>query len=695
MDRVSRTDEMERLHRQGLFGRRRRPAKGPGRFRRCAATTIGMTLAFATTVGANANRRVEVAAGYESGVELVEVRRLEEETIHNADRPSQRAEMERFWLAALAKATGPEAVRLACHQLALCGGEESLPTLAVWLGRGDEPSVVAMALAGIPGGGPAEVMIAALPVLAPRSRLQMLDSLGRRGDVRAAVAVAGWCEHPEETIAVAAIRALGRLGGPSIRSVLEAARKDHRTQVRAEAEAALLDMAQRELAAGRRPHARAILDAVADSGAVHVRRGAFTLLMESDDDHGAARALRLLTASSPDPALAPVALAALPRFDGRGTADRFAAVWTNLPPELQPALADAFARRALVRGDERARQALVRAMWWEPAALREAAILALGRCGGPQHVDPLWQRWFTGGELEGSAAMRALVTLTDDPAVDREIAQRFETAVSTQRVALIDVLARRGGLVRDKLLAATRDADPAVARLAFRAAGTRAEPEDLPHLLDSLHRVHNSEALRSDAETAVARAITRIGVSAGAELRSRWREATESSWKASLVTLMPRAGDPELLKVVVAALHEECEVVRNAALRALASWPGADAWSALMETAEAVREPAARALLFSGLVRIARVPATRAPPVAVRVRELWTACRTSEERMSVLGVAADAPSPETLAVALEALDIPGVRAEARIAVEKIAAAVASTHPDVAAAARRRLDADPP
>lgn len=64
-------------------------------------------------------------------------------------------------------------------------------------------------------------------------------------------------------------------------------------------------------------------------------------------------------------------------------------------------LADAFARRALVRGDERARQALVRAMWWEPAALREAAILALGRCGGPQHVDPLWQRWLTGGELEG------------------------------------------------------------------------------------------------------------------------------------------------------------------------------------------------------------------------------------------------------------------------------------------------------
>ncbi len=696
MDRVKRPERMCGPHGGGRLDGVRRPAAGSSSRLWLSTLMIGASLRFATAGGADEIRRVMSAATYASGIELVEVRRFEEETIREAHLPDRRAEMERFWLAVLAHARGPEALRLACGQLALCGGEDSLPTLATLLGREGQPSLAAMGLFGIPGNGPVEVMIAALPVLAPAERVQVLDSLGRRGDVRGAGAVATWCEHPDATIAVAAIRALGRIVDGASQPMLDAARNDLRPQVRAEAEASLLQMAQRELRAGRRGSARAILESVAGSATPHVRRGAFALQMQCDADLGLARSLRVLTASSPDPVLAPVAIAALPSFAGRGVADRFASIWTNLPPELQPSLADAFARRTLDRGDERSRRALVRAMWWEPTTLREGAILALGRCGGAEEVGPLWERWLTGGEAERNLAVRALVSLPADPATDREIVKRFETAAPLQRSTLADVLARRGGeTARSVLLAATRDPDPAVARIAFRAAGTLAEVEDLPALLDSFSRVSGSPKLQTEAETAVARAVARAGTGAGSELRARWSRAVEPTWKASLLTLMPRAGDRELFPVVVAALQDDMGVVRSAALRALASWPGAEAWAVLLKTAHDVHDPAERSAVFAGLVRLARAPGEGAPPVAARVRELWTACRTHEERRAALSVAAEAPSPDTLAVALDALSVSEVRAEARVAVDRIAAAIASTHPDMAAAARRRLDAETP
>lgn len=334
--------------------------------------------------------RIETAAAYISGKDLTLVRCLEADTAFYSNVKARQGELEQIWLEVLARATGPEGRRLACQQLALVGGDAALAPLAVLLGQEEHVDIPLIALAGIPGVGPLQVLKSSLPVMEKAQRVQILDSLRRRGDPRAVDAIAMWCRHPDLTVAAAAIRAIGRLSESARIDVLEAALRDDREAIRQEAVAALTEVAQRALQRGNLRDARHRLEGVLAMAPSYGRRGAFELLMQCDADGGAARALSLLSARPLDHILAPVAIAAIPRFSGRDVSARVGALWTNLPIHLHAAVAEALARRALEQGDERSRLVLSRAMWWEPVSVRTAAIQAVGRCGGPSEVRALF-----------------------------------------------------------------------------------------------------------------------------------------------------------------------------------------------------------------------------------------------------------------------------------------------------------------
>lgn len=232
-------------------------------------------------------------------------------------------------------------------------------------------------------------------------------------------------------------------------------------------------------------------------------------------------------------------------------------------------------------------------------------------------------------------------------------------------------------------------------RAAFREVGYVAEARDLPQLLDALRTAVLDSYFRPDDAAALGRLVGQMGIDASSELCAQWNSAMNAEWKTVLLAFMPKTADPACLTIVAAATAEEDAAVRVAALRSLASWPQVEAWAALWEAARRVAQPAERAIAFAGLIRLARVEGGGAPPPPERMTQLWRESRNDEERRQVLAVISDAPSPTTLSIALEGLSIPAVRAEARIAVEKVASAIESRHPDLTAEARYRLEAFPP
>ena len=130
-------------------------------------------------------------------------------------------------------------------------------------------------------------------------------------------------------------------------------------------------------------------------------------------------------------------------------------------------------------------------------------------------------------------------------------------------------------------------------------------------------------------------------------------------------------------------------------MRALADWPDATAWDSL---AAIYRQPANesnRALALRAMVRLASDENAHPGAALIgRYRQLLDGARTDDERKLVLSALAGATQPEALPLALSLLSNPAVRAEAALAVRKIAASIKDKHPQEAQRALQQLNPKP-
>jgi len=109
---------------------------------------------------------------------------------------------------AKAKRAGKQFV---CRQLSIIGTERSVPTLAKML-TGEETSDMARyALERIPGAAVDEALREALPKAEGNPKIGIINSLGQRRDRRAVRDLRGLISDPNETVAAAAVAALGQI----------------------------------------------------------------------------------------------------------------------------------------------------------------------------------------------------------------------------------------------------------------------------------------------------------------------------------------------------------------------------------------------------------------------------------------------------------------------------------------------------
>jgi HEAT repeat protein len=643
---------------------------------------------FAAPAAESGGDLAAVAAKYESGADVVPLREIDRQLLAAGADAAKRAAMEAVLIRMLAPDATFEARRFACERIAVFGTDASLPALAPWLAREESAGIACFALGGLQSVQATEVLRAALATAPRGARLQIVGALGSRGDAGSVKALDAAARDADTGLAGAAIAALGRIPAADARDALAALRRDARPETTDAVTAASIEAADRLAMAGDRATAVALYDEMLHSAkSPNIRRGAFAAMLRLDKDGGMARIREVLSQEPPDVLLTPVAIAHIPGLKASGVSKKFGAMLSTLPAGAQVWMIEALALRA----DSDALKTLHAQTGAAEPGLRRAAIAATGRTGDATAV-PMLVTALAGASAPEDVAVaeQALVALRGGEATHRAVVRAMRKADGAARLALIGILARRGAdaAVSD-LIEVAGGSDPAAARAAFQALAKLAGPKDLPALLDRMLAAKDA-GLRLDAENAAARAMGRI---AEGPARSRAVLAMLAAdpavdGRCSLLRLLPVAGDPASLAALQSALGDAEARIREAAVRGLAAWPGAAAWDAVAGVYQRPENDTLRALALRGLVRMAgELNAQPDVRLVERYRQLLAGVRSDDDRKLILSSLAGAASPDALLLALPLLDVPGVRTEAKLAVERMAGAIKASHP---AAARDAL-----
>jgi HEAT repeat protein len=569
------------------------------------------------------------------------------------------------------------------------GTDASLPTLARMLKDDETVGIACLALSSRRSPKVSEVLRSTLPSSRGRARVQIIGALGNHQDIQSIGTLTELARDADAAVADAAILALGKMGSAAAHAAIAALRKEARPAQLCAVTDATCRVAEQLAAAGDCQAASALYTQLLQPKTPsQVRRGALAALLQLDKDGGEQRIVKTL--SDRDPVLTPVAIARISLLKSEGASKTFAAMLPNLSPSARGWMIEALASR----GDAVARSAIRDEVLATDEGVRRAAILAVGKLDDTSAVGMLMQTLAgakSPGELQDIE--HALTLLRGGAATDQALVAQLRQSSADAKVRLFNVLVRRGARVAvPALLKEASGSDTMTVQAAFLSLGKLAVAGDLPALLEKLVNLKASDA-RADAERAAARTIGKIvDISNRAEpVCALLAKTTDIDARCSLLRLLPRTGDPKALAVLVAADREKDPRIRDASVRALATWPDTTGWNALLTIYRRPDNDTHRALALRSLTRLAGdLNAQPDARLMERYRQLLKGAQNDDERKLILSVLAGAAHPEALQLSLSLLSNPGIRAETELAVKKIAASVRAEHPQAAQDALRRL-----
>ncbi len=646
-----------------------------------------------TPTQAEIPRLVAQAAKFKPGDNDEAFRRLEELVRESIGDSGLRESLETGLINLLAPSSTFEARRFACKELGIIGDKTALPALANFLKSDETAGIACLALTTYPPGKADEILRAALPSAQGVARLQIINTLGDRRDSRSIALLAPLAKSSDPAVASAALAAIGKIGDKTAWETLASLRKTTPAALRNAMTEAMLRCAANLAAAGdRKPATTAYVQLVGPSEPAYIRRAAFAGLLRLDKDDGEARILQTLHGS--DPVLKPVAIGAVRLLPTKDASAKFAAQLSALKPQEQAWMIESLA----VRGDVPARNAIASSLASKDPIVRHAAIVALGNIGDASTVG-LFARTLaaTSDPDERRDIEFALINLHGGSSIDEAVVTELHRSSGDARASLISVLARRQGSAANIVLFdETTNANPVVAKAAFRGLANTTAAGDVPALLRKVVSAPDAD-VRAEAENATIQALAKIddATDRSTLVREALRTAPSVEIVSSLLILLPKCGDGPALALLQAAQGDPNPDVRDSAIRALAEWPNDAVWESLVSVYRRPANETVRKISLHGLVRLANDE--NAHPDAKlmeRYRELLNFAREDSDYRLILGALGSSADPDALQIALPLLEKQNVRPEAEAAVKQIAESVKAKYPDVAQDALQKLQDKP-
>ncbi len=576
----------------------------------------------------------------------------------------------------------------ACRQLGVIGDKQAVQPLAALLSDEKLSHMARYALEPIPGPEVDGVFRAALKKLIGKPLVGVIGSVGVRRDSKAVPQLALLLKSPEPEIADTAARSLGKIADrPAVKALKAAwvgtapaangtsANPVRTTRPRSMAIAeGLFRCAESLSSRGQQKSAAEIYDQLLAAGLSHqIRAGALRGAVLARGEAGVPLLAQHLKGD--DPILFLAALKTAQEVPGPKVSEILIAELNRPGADRQITIMQTLAKRK-----DRATSAPLEQLAQKGDPLtRVEAIRALTEIGTPSTV-PILFSILADTEAAVSAAARDALAAFPGPQTDETLLKLVNVAEAKPRLAAMElVLLRRTKTALPALKEAAEDTDPVVRRRALEAVGKVGEAEDLPFLLARF------PAFRDPEDIAVMEAaLADLGI------RSPDREAYVAALvgvkalnpeqQACLLRVLGILGGQKAIASVRAAMQDPTTGVRDAAIRALASWRTPDAAPDLLQIARTAGDSSDKVVCLRGYLRLASHPdlsldervtmASNARPLVTRV----------EEKRMLLSILQRNASANSISMASGYLDDAEVKEEASLAATAIAEAIVEKQP---------------
>jgi len=575
---------------------------------------------------------------------------------------------------------------VACRRLAVIGTKDAVPALAALLADEKLCDVARCALEAIPDPAVDEALRAALGNLKGRPLVAVIQSIGRRRDAKAIDDLAKLLGGADVDAASAAARALGRIGGPEAAKALQQTLARAPAAVRPAVGDGLVALADALLLAGKRDEAAPIYDALRKADLPRQIRGAAT--RGAVLARGAAGVpLLLAQLKGNEKEMVRIALRLARELPGTGVTKALAAEPSKLPPARRILLIQALGDRR----DAAALPAILEAAKGGDVLVRVAALRVLPQIGDASVVPVLLDAATDREAQVARAAQAGLAGFPSTKEVDAALlAMTAKGDAGTRRAAIELAGQRRIASATPALLKAADDADGQIRAAALRALGRVVGVADLAALTRRLVKPKGPQDV-GPTEAALEAACRRIpDKPACAQKLLAALPQAEGASKCAFLRLLRVVDGADALKAVRAATKDANKGIQDAAIRSLSDWPTVDAAPDLAEIARTSANATHKVLALRGYVRLIGVGDLSTGKKLAMCKEAVRLAKRPDEKKLVLAGLAEVPHPETLKMVEASLADEAVKAEAEVALLKIARAMAGSSRDEAKAALGRL-----
>jgi HEAT repeat protein len=577
------------------------------------------------------------------------------------------------------------AKQFVCRELSVVGTEASVPVLASMLTDEKNADSARYAIERIPGEAVDDALRQALSKANGNAKIGIINTLGVRGDKKTVGSLTELVNDPNQTFAVAAVAALGRIDDAGATEALAKAKDKTTGALRANVLDAYLRCAGRLAAKGQKDAASAIYKQLyATSEPLPIRVAAVQGMIITSDKTGDTIVEVL---KSNDKPMQTAAIATLKVKDVAKT-DVVKAAAEQLPNlgavqqvQLLAAISDC--------GDRVAMPAVLAAAKSTESEVRVAALASMGTLGDASTVDLLVGTASATSGAEQKAAQDSLYRLRGAD-IDQTILSKLPDAEPKAKVELIRSCDQRNITAAVPILEkAVKDADGRVRVEAIKALRAVAGPQDLAGLIEL--QLAASGADRSELENTVVAVARKIPADKNpAEKVLAALPATKDlDARCSLMRVLGKVGDPAALPVLREALGDKEDKIKDAAVRALSDWPTAAPASDLLKVAQTSENQVHKILALRGYVRLTGLESDRpfdgaqgrpAEETIKMYKEAMSLAPNAVEKRMVLSGLGNTKSFEALQMAAGFLDDPELKQEAEAAVAKIAETTIQKHP---------------
>jgi len=570
---------------------------------------------------------------------------------------------------ALAKSEDKEIKAFLIRQLQVAGKDEAVTALAEHLADERLCEPAAQALTAIATPAAANALAGALPGAVAGNRATILQALGNLRSEAVADALKQEAVSEDAEVQWAALYALANLAAPGTADVLAKAAATASPYDAARAGAYYSLLLRRMTEQGREGEAERLgRTLLAESaGKAHAQCAALSALVDALGKNALDDLLAAM--DSDDRGVRACALELAAVIPGKGATKQWGEKMAQASPEARLEIMAMLGQR----GDETALPALLDALGDADQSTRLMAINAAMRLGGIKAVPKVLEALQTAEDSGEIKTAKAALLRVGGNQVTAQAAKALPAVTPAARKALVELLAaRRAVAQKEAVFACAKDVDQAVQVAATKALVNLTTADDLPRLVDLLLAAQSDRAVSAAVDTVIAVAAQLEDKEQRDDLLVAALDQAPTEKHGRLFEAMAGHGGAEAIEAVVEGTRNSEDTAKDAAIRALADWPDAAAATPLMNLASREPDLKRHVIALRGYIRIVGASGVSADEkVAMYGAALEAAKRSDEKRQAISGLA-DVRTLPALQVVGWFLDDEALKAEAALAVVKIA-----------------------